>query len=208
MAYNPLRQLQQSEEFATGTKPVISHCLPQVLAHSRECHEPRAGRAMSIAAPPLISSLRLAVFISLSLLQASPAVAADTLQFNKTKLTDVREGYFTLSWNAYPRATEYQLTTTDGQPVYRGPLPRAFVSGLADGTYEYRVNALDASGQVLASTATPTVVHVEHWSLRLAIVLLTCGFVVFLIIVGLIVKGTLQTRYQPSSSLVQRGDPR
>lgn len=161
----------------------------------------------------LISSVRIAGFITFTLLHASSAVAAEPLQFNATQLVDAHEGYFTLSWNAYPSAVEYQLMAADGQSVYRGPLPKAFVSGLANGTYEYRVDALDARGQVLATTATPAVVEVEHWSLRLALALLTCGFAVFLVVVGLIVKGTWQTRSEPPSSsalssLEHSGEPK
>lgn len=147
---------------------------------------------------PWIGSLRIAVFISLFLLHASYAVGVDKLQFSETELGDAREGYFTLSWNACPSAAEYQLTAADGHTVYRGPLAKAFVSGLADGTYEYHVEALDIRGQVIATSAIPAVIEVKHWSLRLALGLLTCGLVVFLVVVGLIVKGALQTRSQPT----------
>lgn len=169
----------------------------QVPCRLRESREERMGRGWRLATPPLVNAACMAALISFSVLQASSAVAADTLQFNKTKLADAREGYFTLSWNAFPSAAEYQLTTADGHCVYRGPLPKAFVSGLADGTYEYHVSAVDAGGQVLATTATPAVVQVEHWPLRLALALLTCGGIVFLVVVGLIVKGTQQARSQP-----------
>lgn len=209
-------QAKRSVESATGTKRGARNCRRQVLSR-RQRREERAKSARSIATSPFSTSLRMALFISLSLLLASSAVADDKLQFNKTKLADAREGYFTLSWNAYPSAVEYQLTTADGHSVYRGVFPKAFVSGLADGTYEYHVDALDAGGQVLATTTSPAVVEVEHWSLRLALTLLTCGCVVFLVVVGLIVKGTLQARVQPPPSLApsalepsalkHRGDP-
>ncbi len=182
-----ISQVKQLEESATGAN-----------RGERNYRRPVAGRWRVDTWRPWSSSLRIAFFISLWLLHASSAVGVDKLQFSETDLDDVREGYFTLSWNACPSAAEYQLTAADGHAVYRGPLAKAFVSGLADGTYEYHVEALDIRGQVIATSAIPVVIEVKHWSLRLALGLLTCGLVVFLVVVGLIVKGALQTRSQPT----------
>lgn len=141
------------------------------------------------------------LFLSLVSLPVSPLAAESLLRFSETELSDVREGYFTLSWNALPDAAEYHVTRSDGQSVYRGPLPEAFVSGLSDGSYQYNVQASNKNGSVIATSDTPAVVVVEHWSLQLALLLFSCGLAVFLTLVGLIIKGTLQTRSaSPSAS--------
>ncbi|MEO9592972.1 hypothetical protein [Rhodopirellula bahusiensis] len=83
--------------------------------------------------------------------------------------------------------------------VYEGALPIAFVSGLPDGTYRYRVEALDANGVLIASSDVPAIVQVSHWSVWQAMVLLVIGAIVFLAVIVVIVRGTLMHR--PASSL-------
>lgn len=137
------------------------------------------------------------IFLACGLLLSTQkllAQTADALLFDETELSDVREGYVTLSWNVKPQASEYQLISSDGQTVYRGALPQAFVSGLADGSHTYDVVALDAKGEVIARSSVSAVVQVQHWSLGLAGLLFACGLVVFVAIVALIVLGTLRSQ--------------
>ncbi|MCO8121595.1 hypothetical protein NHH03_07595 [Stieleria sp. TO1_6] len=126
------------------------------------------------------------------------------VQFEQSEFDNIQEGYLTLRWNDVPTAVEYRLHSDQiysdqihsdrGVTQYRGPLPEAFVSGLADGTYLFSVDAIDDAGQVIASTLNPATVHVKHWSLRFALALAGCGLVVFLAIMALIAKGAVMAR--------------
>jgi len=120
----------------------------------------------------------------------SPAV----LRFEQTDWDRVQEGYVTLSWKPVAGASEYRVHGDSEIAVYRGRFPQAFVSGLADGQYEFHVHALDARGTVIASSLVPARVVVEHWSLPLAYSLFACGFVVFLAIVAVIGIGSWMSR--------------
>lgn len=207
MACGPaFSQSRRSAQSGMKTKRSARNCCRQIPSRLWEGREQSVERIRRIAPPVLFSAVRMVALLSFSWLHAFSAVAGDRLQFSESNLSDVREGYFSLRWNTLPDAAEYRMTTADGRSVYRGRLPQAFVSGLADGTYEYQVDALDADGQVIATSATLAVVEVEHWSLGLALSLLACGFAVFVIVVALIVKGTLQTRSPPTSSLAERGE--
>ncbi|EMB14618.1 hypothetical protein [Rhodopirellula europaea] len=83
--------------------------------------------------------------------------------------------------------------------VYEGTLPSAFVSGLPDGTYRYRVEALDANGRVIATSEVPATVQVQHWAVWQATLLLAIGAIVFLAVIVVIVRGTWMHR---STSMV------
>lgn len=78
--------------------------------------------------------------------------------------------------------------------VYEGTLPTAFVSGLPDGTYRYRVEALDANGRVIAVSEFPATVQVQHWLAWQATLLLVIGAIVFLAVIIVIVRGTWMHR--------------
>lgn len=90
-------------------------------------------------------------------------------------------------------------STSPQRVVYEGALPIAFVSGLPDGTYRYRVEALDANGVLIASSDVPATVQVSHWPVWQAMVLLVIGAIVFLAVIFVIVRGTWMHR--PASSL-------
>ena len=91
------------------------------------------------------------------------APAASNLAFAEERIEGVREGYFTLSWNDVPEAAFYRVTGDNGEPVYEGVLNSAFLSGLSDGMYRYRVQALDGSGLVMLESENSATVVVEHW---------------------------------------------
>ena len=78
--------------------------------------------------------------------------------------------------------------------VDEGTLPTAFVSGLPDGTYRYRVEALDANGRVIAVSEVPATVQVQHWLAWQATLLLAIGAIVFLAVIIVIVRGTWMHR--------------
>ncbi|WP_145344000.1 hypothetical protein [Rosistilla ulvae] len=138
-----------------------------------------------------MAAVALAFLFSFSL----AAAAEDPLRFSETEFTAVQEGYLTLRWNEVAEATEYQVIDDTGLSRYRGLFPEAFISGLADGTYRFNVRALDSDGNELARSTVPASVEVKHWSLSFSLMLLSCGMVVFLAIIGLIVVGTWRTSH-------------
>ncbi|QDV68226.1 hypothetical protein Poly24_19350 [Rosistilla carotiformis] len=122
------------------------------------------------------------------------AAAEDPLRFSETEFTEIQEGYLTLRWNEIADAAEYQVVDDAEVSRYKGLFPEAFVSGLANGDYRFHVRAFDRDGNLLAQSTIPAEVHVQHWSLSFSLMLMGCGFIVFLVIIGLIVVGTWQTR--------------
>lgn len=69
-----------------------------------------------------------------------------------------------------------------------GVATRSFQSGLADGTYSYRVQAYDADDRVLA-TSDDAVATVRHWGMIQSLTLFTIGLVVVCGIVLVIIRG-------------------
>lgn len=116
------------------------------------------------------------------------------IRFEGTDDAISQEGYATLAWQPIATAMEYRLLGESSEPIYRGPLPQAFVSGLLDGDYEFHVHAYDSTGVLIASSQTPARVVVRHWPLALALSLFASGLVVFLSIVGLIILGSRMHR--------------
>ncbi len=151
--------------------------------------------------------MRFAIAISIFLAVQAAAIADDRplvddgnlpsvgeLRFNAIGDAPLKEGYVTLSWNAIASAAEYHVQGDAAPPIYRGPFPQAFVSGLADGHYEFHVHAFDAQGGLIASSQQPARVVVQHWSLTLAMSLFACGLIVFLAIVTVIAVGSWKSR--------------
>ena len=107
-------------------------------------------------------------------------------------------GYLKLSWEWPGEAgsAEFELQQSAGidfsEPVilYRGPDYATFLSGLRNGTYYYRLRAHSKAedGQVSEWTE-PMKVEVKHHSLQLAFTLFGVGAVVFLLTVGIVVRG-------------------
>lgn len=132
------------------------------------------------------------------------------IQFLKTHFPDVHEGYVSLQWDDIlsdrMSASRYQVYDQDNSVVYRGSLPMAFVSGLADGEYEFWVEAIDADGKLLARSTEPARVEVEHWSLSQAMLLFGIGLTVFLFLVAVIVHGTLSQGTRSDRSSAQAGN--
>lgn len=92
-----------------------------------------------------------------------------------------------------PLSNDSEIASTQ-RVIYEGALPTAFVSGLPDGTYHYRVDALDANGNLIARSNVPATVKVSHWSMWQSTVLLVIGAFVFLAVVVVIARGTLMHR--------------
>lgn len=90
-------------------------------------------------------------------------------------------------------ATEYELQRAASEAfhepvtIYRGPDRGTFVSGLADGTYVYRVRGRD--GGDWSPWSAPLTLEVQHWPMDRAIALLVLGGAVFVFTAGMIVVG-------------------
>jgi hypothetical protein len=122
------------------------------------------------------------------------------LEFEQTQFETLKEGYVELRWTDLQEQTEYggevQYVVEDnhGDIVYRGPRPRAFVSGLSDGDYEYRVTAYGPEGELLGRSGKTANVTVAHWPLEQALALFFVGLVIFVAVVSTITWGAIRTR--------------
>jgi len=148
-------------------------------------HEKRNVRLRFAAALTTLLTLQV-----LSAADQDPLAVSDALQFDQTELGLVQAGYLTLSWNQVAGAVEYRVQGDAEWSIYCGPFTQAFLSGLADGHYQFRVHALNDQGIVIASSQVPAEVTVEHWALPMALALFACGLVVFLVIIAVLVRGT------------------
>lgn len=155
--------------------------------------------------PPVLGLTFLLLIQAVPVLGQVPSAGTENsdegeqLRFQKTLYPDVHEGYVSLQWSDLlqhrPRAANYIVYDQDDVVVYRGSLPMAFVSGLPDGEHRFRVEALDAQGNVFARSEEPARVIVEHWSLFQAMLLFAIGLIVFLVLVAVIVHGTLRKQW-------------
>lgn len=145
-----------------------------------------------------LATLSLGIFF----LQASPVSARDpsvaddantpvSLEFETSAFDGVHEGYVTLVWNKSPDAAAYRVTDTDGDTVYQGEFNQAFVSGLPNGTHKFSLVALNDRGQLLDIGVPIATVNVSHWPMWQAMTSLGIGAVVFVLLIGVIVHGTV-----------------
>lgn len=107
------------------------------------------------------------------------------------EIVNVREGYATLGWEPHPEATEYHLIDAQDRVVYTGAASSAFVSGLPDGDFEFRVRAFD-DGRPLADGPQAITVRVAHWPLGGALVLFMVGLTVVTAVLMVIIRGSMQ----------------
>lgn len=106
----------------------------------------------------------------------------------------LREGHATLWWSAAPSATAYRLLNPAGDPIYHGHLPQAFVFGLPDGEHHFIVEAIGSSGDVIARSAEPLVVEVQHWDSRAAWLLFAVGATIVGILLIVLLAGMSRAR--------------
>lgn len=100
-------------------------------------------------------------------------------------------GFFRLSWETAAERVELQ---EDTGPDFRNPITTylgsdraAVISGKTDGTWYYRVRALDDARA--GAWSEPVTVVVEHHSLSRALMFLSIGVIVFVAIVLMIMRG-------------------
>lgn len=106
----------------------------------------------------------------------------------------LRAGHATLWWSAAPSATAYRLRTSAGASIYHGHLPRAFVFGLPDGEHRFVIEAIDTSGEVVARSAKPLVVQVQHWDSQTAWLLFAIGAIVVAVLLIVLLVGMSRAR--------------
>ena len=123
------------------------------------------------------------------LAQERSGESSQVLAFAATDLGEVREGYLTLQWNDVTGAERYEVFDSQGRVAYSGSLPKAFLSGLSDGTYRYSVRAVSESDAIIAVSKESAVVNVSHWPMRYVVVLFSVGLIVVVTVAIVIVRG-------------------
>lgn len=118
-----------------------------------------------------------------------PMLLSAQVQFDGSAEVNTATGNLKLSWSAGNGST-YILERSQSADFlqsavrYRGPDRARFISGLPDGTYFFRVKAVNGKW------SAPVTVNVRHQSLDLALTLFGIGAVVFLLTVVLVVHGS------------------
>ena len=149
---------------------------------------------------PTLIAVMLAMTTAPGISQGAETLGAETLgaetlgdeivlAFESDLHDGIHEGYVTLKWNKVAEAETYRVIGPDAELVYEGHLNQAFLSGLSDGTFEYRVQAVSSAGSTIA-TSSPTKVIVAHWSLRQAFGLFGIGLIVMLSVVVVLICGS------------------
>lgn len=120
--------------------------------------------------------------------------------FDNNRKEVTKSGYIKLRWRwpEGPKEQEnYQFelqqsdTTTFDDPkiIYKGPDYATFLSGMRNGDYYHRIRAIARNGTDTSKWSDPVLVQVRHHSLALAFSLFGIGALVFLITVGIVIKG-------------------
>jgi hypothetical protein len=107
-------------------------------------------------------------------------------------------GYYRLNWDWRTESpgnfSQFELDEskdddfTDKVVFYRGPDLATVVSGKSNGTLYYRIVALDAQDNILA-TSNPVKVQIQHHSLSRALLFFGLGAVVFLFTLVVVLRG-------------------
>ena len=132
-----------------------------------------------------------AVFLFSTALAAAPA--APLLETSTAVAT---AGHFQLSWSD-SEAESFELQRAAGPEfrdpvtVYHGPDLATVRSGMSDGTYYYRIRAIDGGP---GPWSEPLKVVVAHHPLSRAFAFFTVGGIVFLATLVLIIAGALKER--------------
>lgn len=115
------------------------------------------------------------------------------------------QGHLLLQWEAAgteePAIFELQQAAdaafSPARTAYRGPDAGTYVSGLPEGSTWFRVRAIaagDAETETPGPWSEPLRVEVDYVSMTTVTLLMTCGLVMLLTLVGLILVGTRRAR--------------
>ena len=172
-----------------------------------------SGNAQDLQPSP--DSESAAAVVELTAAQTSPAPEAIALAFEQTRFAEVRAGHVTLSWeplaaagpfgNESDREIEYRVRDESGAVLYRGDFPRAFISGLPDGTHRFELDAFDGDGNLVASAAEPASVEVSHWPMHYAWASFGAGLVVVTTLLFVIIGGALKSRRERLARVAAEG---
>jgi hypothetical protein len=120
-------------------------------------------------------------------------------EFVPPSLEKTESGYIKLSWRTEEvqpdTALIFELQQADNPDfapntlIYRGKDYATFISGLPDGNYYYRLRCVSQESDKKSDWSRPKLVLVEHHALRLALLLFGIGATVFLLTVGIVIKG-------------------
>lgn len=101
-------------------------------------------------------------------------------------------GYFQLSWETDADRVELQESAqpdfTNPETMYTGPDRAAVVSGKKDGTWYYRIRALDIPRA--GPWSEPVAVEVKHHSINRALIFLSLGIIIFISLVSMVVQSS------------------
>lgn len=151
---------------------------------SRSAGHRRRGPAPP-AEPPRRLHLRAALALLGTLAASGSAAGADALALEAVPERS-SDGVYRLRWSAEaPVVLEESRRAdfADARVIYRGSDRSSLQSGRSDGTYHYRVRALDGAA------AARTAVTVEHHALPRAFAFFGVGLAVFVCTTALVVRG-------------------
>ncbi|MCB0261612.1 MAG: hypothetical protein KDE52_17470 [Calditrichaeota bacterium] len=150
--------------------------------------------------------LVVTVFLLLLVLIQEPGLAQQTgdleaPQFVTPTENIVNAGYIRIRWMAIPsdnqnETVEYELQQSTEKDFgnfrvkYKGVDLASYVSGLPNGTFYYRIKAIDTATGNESLWSAPIKVDVVHHSLTLAFWLMGIGSIVFFATAGVIWHGT------------------
>lgn len=106
------------------------------------------------------------------------------------------EGHIKLEWSS-PNNGEiiYEVEAASSsdfespERIYKGPDLASFISGKPNGTYYYRVRAMDASNADVSEWSDSVQFTVEHHPIELALTLAGIGTLVFLLTAFVVIRG-------------------
>lgn len=181
---------------------LVGWILPLLQATSGIGQDPQPSRATESAA---------------AVAESIPAAEKSMLAFEQTRFAEVRAGHVTLAWQPLPVAgqpengadpeIEYRVRDESGAVLYRGEFPRAFISGLPDGTHRFDLDAFDGDGNLVASAAEPALVEVSHWPMPYAWASFAAGSVVVATLLFVIIGGALKSRREQLERVAAGGRP-
>lgn len=125
------------------------------------------------------------------------AAEIEVPQFEMPDEVESSSGYVKLEWYS-PNAGEinYELEVSSSsdfqssERIYKGPDLASFISGKPNGTYYYRVRAVDSSGNDVSEWSDPVLFTVKHHPVNLALTLAGVGIFVFLLTAFVVIRGT------------------
>lgn len=154
-------------------------------------------RMMTLSKSRILASLKVLPIVLCLMYNISSAQDIPAPVFINEPELSSNSGYLSLNWDysdsvdiAFVLEVSGDSLFKEARVIYEGPDRATFISGLEDGKYFYRVQAVD--GNQSSSWSAMTRVVIEHHSLPFALFLFAVGMTVFAATVGIIVQGNRQ----------------